>query len=120
MADVDRDLDVRELIDSTLTETQYQAQIIELAQKLGWYVHHDHDSRKLDWRSYPGFPDLMMVHPSRPEALWIEVKSQKGNLTPYQRQWLDMLDSAHPGCAFVARPSDWDKVQAALMPADNG
>jgi hypothetical protein len=51
--------------------------------------YHTHDSR----RSPAGFPDLVLVHPTRPELgiVFLELKSAKGRTSPAQARWIMAL-----------------------------
>ena len=89
-----------------MTEKQFQAQVVELAQTLGWLVYHTYDSR----RSVPGFPDLVMVRNG--VIHFAELKSEKGKLTPEQRLWLTELGRGR--VVYLWRPSDWDEIVEVL------
>lgn len=90
-----------------MTERQWQAQIVETAKYLGWWVYHTHDSR----RSEPGFPDLVLVRP--PRLIFAEVKTAAGRLTQAQQDTIVMLDQT---CAesYIWRPADWPAILSLL------
>ena len=46
--------------------------------------------------------------------LALELKSGKGRATPAQLEWLGDLNDVTEVGAFVARPSDWGRVEALL------
>lgn len=93
----------------TLTEQQWQRQVITVAQMYAWDVHHHHDSR----RSEAGWPDLVLVGHRR--ALFVELKTLRGRVRPPQRHWLTALTLA--GCEVALwRPTDLPHVIAALGP----
>ena len=46
-----------EFIQRTMSERDFQGQVISMAEALGWLVYHTYDSR----HSKAGFPDLNMV-----------------------------------------------------------
>lgn len=92
---------------NALTERAFQAQVIQYARVFGWAVYHTHDSR----RSQPGFPDLVLVR--RPRIVWVELKSQRGKVTPEQQAWLDELRACDQE-VHVWRPSDWRIVEGTL------
>ena len=99
------------LFDSKMSEKAYQDQIVQLAKANNWLVYHTYDSR----RSEPGFPDLIMVKGRR--LIVIEVK-QQDDKTPKDRMlrqldWIEALDGTTV-TAFVARPSDWERVEKEL------
>ena len=91
------------------TEKDFQAQVVEMAQDMGWLVYHPYDSRN----SQKGYPDLTMVRKER--VIWAELKSEYGAVTAEQRLWLDALPT---GQVFVWRPSDWDTIVETLRRAD--
>lgn len=91
-----------------LTERQWQQQVLELAQWLGWRCFHPYTSV----RSTPGWPDLAMVRSGR--AIFAELKTERGKVTPAQRDWLADL-GAVPGVeAYLWRPRHWEDVQCVL------
>ena len=91
-----------------MTESQFQASIIEFARFRGWLVYHTYDSRK----SEPGFPDLVMVRGDR--ILYREVKTDKGRLTEHQKVWAKRLFQAG-GNYGIWRPSMKDAIWQELM-----
>ena len=102
-------LDGRAILDAAMSERDYQKQIVELAETLGWRVYHTHDSR----RSNPGFPDLVLVRDSR--LVFIEVKRQSGKLSLAQKDWLTALSEVAEVTTLIARPSDWEQVASCLL-----
>lgn len=54
-----------------------------------------------------GWPDLVLVHPGIGRILFRELKSDKGNPTPEQTEWLTVLRTSGLD-ACVWRPGDWD------------
>jgi hypothetical protein len=90
----------------SLTERQWQAQVVDAARLLGWRVYHTHDSR----RSEPGWPDLALV---RDRLIMAELKTDRGRVSLAQREWLDALRAADVE-TYLWRPADWDDVIAIL------
>lgn len=82
-----------------MTERHLQDNIVRLAKLLGWLCYHTHDSRK----STAGFPDLVLVRQYRQpgRALFAELKTERGRLSPAQETWCHALG------AHIWRPSDW-------------
>lgn len=81
------------------TERQLQDTLWTCAKRCGWDAYHTHDSR----RSEPGFPDLVCVKQGR--ILFLEIKKQRGRVSPEQRRWIDALAViGSPVAAFVVRP----------------
>lgn len=94
-----------------MTETEFQAQVIELAEILGWRVYHVSDVRKrLRARTSPGFPDLVLV---RERALYRECKDDRRQLEKEQKAWRDVLLAAGQDWALW-RPRMWVEIQADL------
>lgn len=107
----DRITDAQSAIAAEMTERVLYENVRELALRLGWLIYHTYDSR----RSYPGFPDLVLVKP--PRVLFVELKREHGRLSRDQQRWLEAL-SACPGVeTYVWRPRDWisGAIEAALQ-----
>ena len=83
-----------------MKEKELQTNIIRLATFRGWHHYHTYDSRK----SAFGWPDLVLCRP--PHLLFIELKSEKGVLSPYQVNWLNLLGKCNQ-VAMVWRPKHW-------------
>ncbi len=90
-----------------LTEAELQQKITDRAEALGWLVYHTYDSR----RSSAGFPDLFLCRGSR--ALAIEVKSERGRVSPAQDGWLGALGLTKVE-TWLVRPSDWSLIEGFL------
>lgn len=85
-----------------MTEAQFQTAVIELAKLNGYrLIYHTHDSR----RSQKGFPDLVLVSEHRGRALFRELKTTKGRLSPEQFDWIGSMQLAKLN-AGVWRPED--------------
>lgn len=91
----------------SLSEKDFQQQVIDYAGLFGWHVYHTHDSR----HSAAGFPDLIMVRP--PQLLAVELKREKGRLTAAQEGWLQALEMCGVE-VYVWRPSMWPEIEARL------
>ena len=104
-------VDPRAMIDATYTEAQWQNQIIRAAKDAGWeLIYHTWNAR----HSTAGFPDLILVRDGRMLAIEVKKQDPKSKVTPAQAQWIKALDEVDGVTAFVARPSDWDRVTEAL------
>ena len=95
-----------------LSEKQWMAQVLEIAQTYGYLSYHTYDSR----RSAGGFPDLVLVRP--PRVLFCELKTEKGRLTDTQKMWLSELSECPGVEAHVWRPSDLQLVGDVLAGHD--
>jgi RecB family endonuclease NucS len=93
----------RDVLNANISEKEFMQQIIETAEIFHWMTYHTHDSRRSD----PGFPDLVCVKPGRP-VLFVEVKAEKGRVSPIQQLWVDTINEASgDAMALVIRPRDW-------------
>jgi hypothetical protein len=91
-----------------VSEKEFQATVLELAQLEGWLYFHTFDAR----RSNKGFPDLVLVRP--PRVIFCELKSEKGRTRPEQVLWAEAL-AACPGVeCHLWRPQDWDRIVRTL------
>ena len=95
-----------------VTEAEFQETVVEMARALKWRVYHTHDSRRSD----PGFPDLVLVRNG--QLRFMELKREKGKLTPAQAEWLSAFswvaahnEGIHAG---MFRPSDMERIKELL------
>lgn len=93
---------------TSISERDFQAQVLQLARLTGWRVYHTHDSR----RSAPGFPDLVLVRP--PMVVFAELKSKGGKLRPEQREWLEALGRCGSVEVRLWRPQDFGEMERTL------
>jgi len=101
----------------TISEAEWQQQVIDLAHVHGWRVLHVRPAQNSrgDWRTPvaadgKGWPDLTLV---RDRVLFAELKTNRGRLAPEQRRWLDALEAAGAEVA-VWRPKDFPTVLDTL------
>lgn len=87
-------------------EIEFQRRITDLCDWLKLTWHHETDSR----RTRAGFPDLVIVGNA---VIFVELKSQRGRVSPEQQAWLDALMRAGVE-AHVWRPDDWPLVAERL------
>jgi hypothetical protein len=104
-----------------MTESQFQATVIDMAQRGGWLVAHFRPAQNArgDWRTPvagdgKGFPDLVLVHHGRGLLLFRELKTQTGRLSGEQVDWLNALRAAGQNVK-VWRPSDFPAIEALLL-----
>lgn len=111
--------EARAAIASAMTERELQDAVVRCAQALGYLVHHARPGmdRRGRWKTaiqgHPGFPDLVLVRP--PRVLVVELKSERGVVSPWQEQWLAAL-AACPGVeCYVWRPGNWLSGEIELV-----
>ena len=100
--------DPRAFIDASMTEKEFQSQVLELAEATGWLCYHTYNSQ----RSQAGFPDLVLVRGDR--LIFAELKREKGRVTSHQRAWLEALQQTIAAEVHTWRPSDWERVEQIL------
>ena len=100
------------------SEAEFQKAVITLAKLHGWKVMHTQPAQIRPGRwitpntGDQGFPDLVMVHPSR-GCIYVEIKTDKGVVSNTQWEWLITLEDA--GCeVHVWRPYDLEKISERL------
>lgn len=117
---------------NTGPEAAFQGQVIEIAHLYRWRVAHFRPAQtSRGWRTPvaadgAGFPDLVLIRP--PELIIAELKSEKGTLSPAQREWVGELTLVEEAIAQAAgqpphrrlfevnvwRPSDFDDIVKRL------
>ena len=93
-----------------ISEKQFQAQVRELAEALGWTVFTTWNS----CHSPAGEPDLRLAHPTLQRRIWVELKTEKGKISAKQCEAIEILREAGAE-VFVWRPSDWNQIVRILQ-----
>jgi hypothetical protein len=103
-----------------MNETQFAAQVYDLATLRGWLFVHFRPARTAHgWRTPvegtlgAGFPDLILAQPRTGRLLFVELKSDKGRLSPSQGEVHAILRAAGADVR-VWRPSDFDAIAEDL------
>ncbi len=97
-----------------MSEDDFQGRVMDLAKQCGWMVCHYLPAIRQSGRVSTaikgdrGAPDLILAR--RGVVLLVELKTNKGVVSPDQRAWLAALD----GYGTVWRPKDWDRVVETL------
>ncbi len=106
------------------THTEWQAQLVDLAQAYGW--RHLHVRRSIGkgktWvtaTNVKGWPDLLLWHPDCGGVLAVEVKVPPDEPTPEQSDVLDELAAAGVP-SYVWYPDDLDFAADVLRTARKG
>lgn len=111
--------DARATLDASISEAQFQAAVIELAQRHRWMVAHFRPARTANgWRTPvtadgAGFPDLVLAKPGRPLII-AELKRQGGYPSADQLNWLYTLAKCQGVAVWLWQPSDWPTIEALL------
>ena len=100
-------------------EEALQSKVLALAKLYGWQRHHQragYQPGTQRWISAisgePGYPDLVLVRGNR--LIFAELKSDKGRLSPGQKEWIALLQGIPSIEVYVWRPKDWDEIEATL------
>lgn len=105
----------RRLMDRSLKEKPWQKQVEEALDFYGWWWFHVPPNvvvcPKCRWRIFrgirKGWPDIVAIKP--PRILWIELKTERGQLEPEQTEVGMMLRAC--GQTWVhARPRDRESL----------
>jgi len=84
-----------------ISEAEFQATVLDLAQSLGWYCHHEYGSqraprgRNMRQITNKGFPDLVLAKNSI--TIYAELKTEKGKVDKNQWEWLYLLTGLKKG-----------------------
>lgn len=102
------------------TEADFQAQVTELAELLGWeWVHFRPAQTSKGWRTPvsgslgKGWPDLLLTRTKDARVIAAELKREGAKPTIEQTRVLGIL--AYCGIeTHVWRPADWDEIVKVL------
>ena len=98
---------------STLSETDFQNTVIELAELHQWRIYHVAKVKgQLRSKTSIGFPDLVLVRSG--QLIFAELKVGKNNPTEDQRRWLGELRKCLPD-VYLWRPCDWREIEKILL-----
>jgi hypothetical protein len=99
---------------ATVSEATFQRWVISTARRNSWLVHHVHDSRKEEWGTDAGFPDLVLARGGR--VLFVELKTNRGRPSTAQLKWWSELPNESDGDQqlYVWRPTDEAEIEKVL------
>lgn len=101
-------VDGRALLDSAMSEKDWQNEVIEVARAQGWHVWFTWGSKHSPF----GELDLRLVRP--PRYLLAECKSERGKISGHQAEAIELLRQCPGVEVYVWRPSDWHEVLEVL------
>lgn len=106
--------ELQAITDSSLTEKDWQAEVVAYLVERGWQIYHTWSSR----HSAAGFPDLVCLRP--PVVAFVELKREptrgnKAELTIHQTKWIRRLGRCTMVKARVYRPSDRTEFQEDFL-----
>lgn len=98
-----------------MKEREFQSLVVDMAHLFKWRLAHFRPAMTQagNWitamQGDKGFPDLVLVRGTT--VLFVELKSEKGRISPEQRQWLDDLELVAAATNHVEvhvwRPGHW-------------
>jgi len=91
-------------------EKDFQERVMEMAGYLGWRCYAIPDSRRA---SLAGYPDLTCWSTRQKRIIWIELKREKGRISPAQEMIHEELRSIGLE-VYVFRPSQWTELESVL------
>jgi hypothetical protein len=101
-----------------MTETEFQAQVVQLAGICGW--RHLHVRRSIgkgrSWvtaTNIVGWPDLVLMRPPG-DLIFAELKVKPNRPTVEQLEVLEFLRGYPFARACLWYPEDWDDIEATL------
>jgi len=99
-----------------IAEKDFSRQIDDLLGLFGWRWCHFRPARtEHGWRTalsgHQGFPDYIAIRP--PRLLIFELKSESGQPTLEQYEWLEALATSGQE-VYLWRPSDFDEIAEIL------
>ena len=97
------------------SESEFQTELVKVAKRIGYRAYHTHDSRRSD----PGWPDLVLAHRRTQRVLFVEFKTDSGQLSDDQAFWCGILAAAGLE-VYIWRFRDWDKALAILAERPGG
>jgi hypothetical protein len=103
-----RQLTAAEILNNAVTEKAFTQQIAGLSRMLGYKYYHPW----LSIHSPRGFPDCCLVKGER--LIFAELKREKGELSPHQVEWLDLLKATGKAEVYVWRPSQIEDIANIL------
>ena len=94
----------RRVAGRSTAEVDFQREVIKYAVERGWLYHFCTDARKCQGNR--GLPDVIFVR--RGEIIFIEFKSDEGELSKFQEHWKRHIPE---DCYYLAKREDWKVLQ---------
>ncbi len=101
------------VLDERITEKDFRQMVLDLATALGWKAYCVFEQQNYARRSSKGFPDLVLVKP--PRVIFVELKSEKGEVAKSQYEWLNALEKCTVVEVYVRSPKHWGNIVAMLQ-----
>jgi len=102
-----------------MLESEFQAQVIDIARLRGWMVMHQRPAqiRTGRWitavQGDAGFPDLVLARAHHGDLIFAELKKEGGRVSPLQKAWIRTLIGTGAE-AYIWYPSDLPQIITRL------
>jgi hypothetical protein len=105
-----------------ISERLFQGQVIELAQRYGWAVHHvppmrysGRNTLANNWGTggLAGMPDLTLISLRGKGIIYAELKTDSGKLSDAQVRVIELLRRNGAQC-YIWRPKDLESLAKTL------
>jgi len=110
--------EARQVLLAGMTEKELLADVVSRCRDYGLPVYHVLDVLHHAKVIGPGFPDLVIAIP--PDLYLVELKSSKGQLSPEQQAWQDILGKCRNVRSGIIRPRDIDRLDELLRATRDG
>lgn len=96
-----------------ISEADFLLQVMAVSFCFRWKVHHVRPAwSKKGWRTPVqgdvGYPDLTLLR--APRVIVAELKTDKGQLTPEQKEWLEAFRKCPGVETYLWRPRMWSDI----------
>ncbi len=97
-----------------VSESEWLTAVGDALDWNGWWWYHSRPARRKDGRwvtatqgsGSRGFPDIVAVRDDR--TLFMELKADKGRVSPEQTDWIGRLNAAGQEAHIIRMPGDWE------------
>ena len=105
-----------------ISEAEWMVTIGDALDLTRWSWIHHRPARRANgqWttptqgNSSKGFPDIFAARP--PRVLWIEVKTNTGQASLEQTEWIGRLNASGQEAHILYFPRDWHRFEALIAP----
>jgi len=111
--------DTRPTRTGPMLEADWMVAVGEALDWLGWrWIHHRPGRTGSGWvtatqgNAAAGFPDVLAIRP--PRVLFLELKTDKGRVSPQQEDWLAGLKDSGEEAHLIRLPREWDRLMELI------
>lgn len=102
-----------------MLEGDWLVAVGEALDWLGWsWIHHRPGRTGSGWvtatqgNAAAGEPDILAIRV--PRVLWLELKTDKGRVSPEQEDWLARLKDSGQEAHLIRLPREWDRLMELI------